>query len=59
MSTLDLDLRTGLPDALRVLLKEFPRDGWDDHPGIEGLVRFWLDRHMMFRRIIARLILDA
>ncbi len=59
MTTLDLDLRTGLPDALRVLLEEFPRDSWDDHPGIEGLVRFWLDRHMMFRRMTERLTLDA
>ncbi len=55
----DLDLRTGLPDALRVLLEEFPRDSWDDHPGVEGLVRFWLDRHMMFRRMAERMTLDA
>lgn len=56
---LDLDLRTGLPDALRVLLDEFPPETWADHPGFEGLVRFWLDRHMMFRRILERLRAEA
>lgn len=44
--------REGLPDALTVLLKEYPRDSWEGHPGFEGLVRFWLDRHMMFRRLL-------
>jgi iron-sulfur cluster repair protein YtfE (RIC family) len=52
---LDLDLRTGLPDALRVLLVEYPRAGWESHSGYDGLIRFWLDRHMMFRRILEQL----
>ncbi|WP_298861682.1 hemerythrin domain-containing protein [uncultured Sulfitobacter sp.] len=52
---LDLDLRTGLPDALRVLLDEYPRAGWEAHAGYDGLIRFWLDRHMMFRRILERM----
>ena len=57
--TLALDLRSGLPDALRVLLAEYPRDQWDSDPGFDGLVRFWLDRHMMFRRILERLTAEA
>lgn len=52
---LGLDLRSGLPDALRVLLNEYPRAGWEAHAGYDGLIRFWLDRHMMFRRILERL----
>lgn len=56
---LNLDLRTGLPDALTVLLKEYPREGWEAHPGFDGLIRFWLDRHMMFRRILERLTLQT
>lgn len=48
----DLVDRTGLPDALRVLLHDYPRVGWDADPGFDGLVRFWLDRHMMFRRLM-------
>ncbi|MGF1563563.1 MAG: hemerythrin domain-containing protein [Geminicoccaceae bacterium] len=56
---LALDLRTGLPDALRVLLEDYPRAGWPDEPGYAGLVQFWLDRHMMFRRILDRLRAEA
>ena len=52
---LALDVRTRLPDALRVLVEEHPRDDWDADPGFNALIRFWLDRHMMFRRIVERL----
>jgi hemerythrin-like domain-containing protein len=44
--------RDGLPDALRVLLAEYPRAGWENDPGFDGLIRFWLDRHLMFRRLM-------
>jgi iron-sulfur cluster repair protein YtfE (RIC family) len=47
-----LDLRAGLPDALRVLLAEYPREGWQSDPHFQGLVSFWLDRHQMFRRLM-------
>ncbi len=56
---LALDVRTGLPDALRVLLEEYPRAGWEADPGFEGLIRFWLDRHLMFRRMMAMLTEEA
>jgi iron-sulfur cluster repair protein YtfE (RIC family) len=56
---LKLETRTGLPDALRVLLDEMPRMGWEQHPDFPGLARFWLERHMMFRRIVAALGADA
>ena len=52
MTDLALAERSGLPDALRVLLEEYPRAGWENDPGFDGLVRFWLDRHMMFRRLM-------
>ena len=56
---LRLSNRTRLPDALRVLLEEFPRTGWDSHPNFKGLVEFWLGRHGMFREIVAALKSDA
>ena len=59
MPDLDLDRRAGLPDALRVLLEEYPRAGWADDPGFDGLVRFWLERHLMFRRLLDTLRTDA
>jgi len=52
---LTLDIRTGLPDALRVLLDEPPRDLWDSHVRFHGLTRFWLERHLMFRTLIDRI----
>ena len=50
---LALGVRAGLPDALRVLLADYPREGWESHPHFTGLVRFWLDRHLMFRPLQA------
>jgi len=65
MIDLTLPNRTGLPDALRVLLTDLPRASWEGHPRFEGLVRFWLERHMMFRQLLdlmgqeANAVLDA
>ena len=55
MNSLALADRDQLPDALRVLLAEYPRDGWETDPGFDGLIRFWLDRHVMFRRLMAEM----
>ncbi len=55
MNDLALADRDRLPDALCVLLAEYPRDGWDADPGFDGLIRFWLDRHLMFRRLMTEL----
>jgi len=52
MTDLSLDARTGLPDALRILLEDYPREGWAAHPQFHGLVSFWLERHMMFRQLM-------
>ena len=52
---LALERRDGLPDALRVLLQEYPRSGWEADPNFDGLVRFWLDRHLMFRQLLTLL----
>ena len=52
MTSLALDTRAGLPEALQLLLNDYPRDGWARHPQFHGLVSFWLDRHMMFRRLM-------
>ena len=39
---LSLARRDGLPDALRVLLAEYPREAWESHPNLTALMRFWL-----------------
>lgn len=54
-TTLSLDDRKALPDALRVLLEDYPRTGWEQDAGYNGLISFWLERHMMFRKLLAQL----
>ena len=54
-----LETRQGLPDALRVLLADYPREAWEAHPQFSGLVQFWLERHMMFRKLMEVLEGDA
>ena len=54
MTFTDLAQRERLPDALRVLLEQYPRDIWESHHNFDGLTRFWLDRHLMFRRALAQ-----
>ena len=56
---LGLENRKGLPDALRVLAAGYPREGWEAHGNFDQLTRFWLDRHLMFRRLQADLVADA
>jgi hypothetical protein len=56
---LDLTAREGLPDALRVLLQDYPRAAWSRDPNFHGLVSFWLDRHLMFRRLVGAMTDDA
>ena len=55
MTDLSLDLRTGLPEALRVLLADYPREAWEADPQFHGLVSFWLERHMMFRKLMGHM----
>jgi iron-sulfur cluster repair protein YtfE (RIC family) len=52
---LDLTRRDGLPEALRVLAERHPRADWRGHPNFGELVRFWMERHVMFRELMARL----
>ena len=50
-----LENREALPDALRVLLQDYPRELWESDAGFSQLIRFWLDRHLMFRRLLEAL----
>jgi iron-sulfur cluster repair protein YtfE (RIC family) len=56
---LALGTRAGLPDALRVLVEEIPREVWESHPQFGGMVQFWLERHLMFRQLLGQLTGDA
>ena len=52
---LDLGDREGLPEALCVLLQDYPRDAWESSDNFGALIRFWLERHIMFRRLMVAL----
>jgi hypothetical protein len=56
---LALDARTGLPDALRVLLEDYPREAWEADPRFHGLVSFWLEMHLGFRQGLGAMRRDA
>lgn len=43
-----IDQRSGLPDDLRVLLLDYPKDQWRAHQNFSGALRHWLDQHHMF-----------
>ncbi|MGC8202112.1 hemerythrin domain-containing protein [Aliiroseovarius sp. PTFE2010] len=58
-NTLALATREKLPEALRVLLADYPRAAWEAHPNFSGLVQFWLERHLMFRKLLGLLQTDA
>jgi hypothetical protein len=53
-----LEGRAGLPEALRVLLAQYPRAGWQGHARFDGLTRFWLERHLGFRQVQAGLVAE-
>lgn len=55
----DIGTRQGLPDALRILIDSYPRDIWQSHGNFDGMTRFWLSRHLEFRRGLALLQSEA
>ena len=54
-----LSERVGLPDAMRSLVKEYPRSGWERNANYSHLIAFWLDRHLMFRKLLDQLDTDV
>ncbi len=50
--TQDFELRTqDMPEEMQLLLRSYPRDGWEAHPGFKDKTRHWLGAHQMFRRL--------
>ena len=48
----DLDIRTtGMPEEMRLLLTEYPRESWEEHPGFKEKTRNWLGAHQGFRAL--------
>ncbi|MBT8459628.1 MAG: hemerythrin domain-containing protein [Boseongicola sp.] len=52
--TTDTAIRTGpLPEDQHLLLTDYPRDDWSEHPNFKRATEQWLGAHTMFRRLSA------
>jgi hypothetical protein len=51
MSDTALATRPGLPEDLRLLVAEYPREVWQGHANLGEVAQMWLGRHDMFRKV--------
>lgn len=51
----DMRARESLPEHLKILSLKYPRATWPAKDDMGGLTQFWLDRHLMFRRLLGQL----
>ena len=52
--TLQTELRNApLPESMRALLADYPRDSWNAHPNFRQATKNWLGAHRMFRTLAA------
>lgn len=42
-----------LPEDMRILLRDYPRELWPDHPNFAESIQHWMGAHQMFRRLAA------
>jgi len=48
-----------MPTEMQSLLRKYPRDAWDAHPGFKEKTRHWLGAHRMFRQLSATVRKDT
>lgn len=54
------DIRTDdMPTEMQSLLRAYPRDTWEAHPGFRDKTRHWLGAHSMFRQLSASVRKDT
>jgi len=56
---IELEKRRGLPEPLRALLGDYPRNAWEANAHFSALIRFWLDRHVGFRHLLEALLRET
>ena len=44
---------TPMPEEMQLLLKEYPREAWGEHPNFKRATEQWLGAHKMFRQLSA------
>ena len=52
---LALDARTGLPEDLKVLIAQYPREVWTSHGNLGEMAKFWGESFDRMDDYIARL----
>lgn len=40
-----------LPEDMRLLLRDYPRDAWPDHPNFAASIQNWMGAHVMFGQL--------
>lgn len=56
----EFNLRTNdMPYEMQALLREYPREAWEAHPGFKEKTRQWLGAHQMFRKFGSIVRTDA
>ncbi|MEM8795345.1 MAG: hemerythrin domain-containing protein [Pseudomonadota bacterium] len=59
-TSLSFDIRKDdMPEEMRILLSEYPREMWETHPGFKEMTKNWLGAHQIFRRLADLLRQDA
>lgn len=48
-----------MPAEMQILLNDYPRDEWPQHPGFRDKTRQWLAAHQMFRKLSKAVRLDT
>ena len=47
----NIHTRPGLPPEMQLLLADYPREAWSDHPSFAQSTQNWLGAHQMFRQL--------
>lgn len=51
MTNFSIKAREALPEEMRLLLRDYPRDSWPDHPNFAASIQNWMGAHQMFRQL--------
>lgn len=51
MENIQLASRQALPLNMALLLRDYPREAWPDHPNFARSVQNWMGAHQMFRQL--------
>mgnify|MGYP001593986241 CR=1 FL=1 len=51
MTQNNIHKRQGLPQEMQILLRDYPREAWPDHPDFAESIQNWMGAHQMFRQL--------